>query len=147
MLRYLSFKKPLDILFLVACLVFTADVLVPEIWGHGKTKDYGPWFWAGQQVLHGADLYTTDPNGYLNFIYPPMAAILLAIPSALGKIPLYLALSFLNAAAWWITVQLSNATVSEKIPVLGWRRCRVSSRCRSCSTCLISGSRTSCCWR
>jgi hypothetical protein len=41
---------------------------------------------------------------------------LLAIPSALGKIPLYLGLSFLNAAAWWITGLLSNAIGSEKIP-------------------------------
>jgi Glycosyltransferase family 87 len=116
-LRYPSLKKPLDVLFLIACLVLTADVLVPEIWGHGKTKDYGLWYWAGQQVLHGANLYATDTKGYLNFIYPPPAAILLAIPSALGKIPLYLALSFLNAAAWWITGYLSNAlTGSEKIP-------------------------------
>jgi hypothetical protein len=116
-LRYPSFKKPLDVLFLVACLVLTADVLVPEIWGHGKTKDYGLWFWAGQQVLAGKNLYPTDANGYLEFIYPPPPAILLAIPSWFGKIPLYLVLSFLNAAAWWITGQLSNAmTGSDKIP-------------------------------
>jgi hypothetical protein len=116
-LRYPSFKKPLDVLFLVACLLLTADVLVPEIWGHGKTKDYGLWFWAGQQVLAGRNLYPTDPNGYLEFIYPPLPAILLAIPSWFGKIPLYLVLSFLNAAAWWITSQLSNAmTGSDRIP-------------------------------
>jgi hypothetical protein len=116
-LRYPSFRKPLDVLFLVACLVLTADVLVPEIWGHGKTKDYGLWFWAGQQVLQGKNLYPTDPNGYLEFIYPPLPAILLAIPSWFGKIPLYLVLSFLNAAAWWITGQLSNAmTGSDRIP-------------------------------
>jgi hypothetical protein len=116
-LRYPSFKKPLDVLFLVACLLLTADVLVPEIWGHGKTKDYGLWFWAGQQVLQGKNLYPTDPNGYLEFIYPPLPAILLAIPSWFGKIPLYLVLSFLNAAAWWITGQLSNAmTGSDRIP-------------------------------
>ena len=117
MLRYPSFRKPLDILFLLCCLVLTADVLVPEIWGNGKTKDYGLWYWAGQQVLHGANLYPTDPNGYLEFIYPPLPAILLAIPSWFGKIPLYLGLSFLNAAAWWIVGQLSNAmTGSDRIP-------------------------------
>ena len=50
-LRYPSLRAPLDILFLVCCIALTADVLVPEIWGNGKTKDYPLWFWAGQQVL------------------------------------------------------------------------------------------------
>jgi hypothetical protein len=116
-LRYPSLRSPLDILFLLACIALTADVLVPEIWGHGKTKDYALWFWAGQQVLQGKDLYPAGPDGYLEFIYPPLPAILLAIPSYFGKIPLYLDLSLLNAAAWWVTSQLSNAmTGSDKIP-------------------------------
>ena len=117
MLRYPSLRSPLDILFLVTCIVLTADVLVPEIWGHGKTKDYALWFWAGHQVLQGKDLYLRGADGYLEYIYPPLPAILLAIPSYFGKIPLYLGLSFLNAAAWWITGQLSNALAgSDKIP-------------------------------
>src|SRR5258708_37138596 len=115
--RYPSLRAPLDILFLVACLVLTADVLVPEILGHGKTKDYPLWFWAGQQVLGGKNLYPTGLDDYLEFIYPPLPAILLAIPSYFGKIPLYLGLSFLNAAAWWMTGQFSNTmTGSDKIP-------------------------------
>lgn len=108
-LRWPSFRRPLDVLFLVACLLLTADVLVPEIWGHGKTKDYALWFWAGQQVLHGGDLYPKGLNEVFDFIYPPLPAILLAIPSYFGKIPLYLGLSLLNAVAWWMTGQLSNA--------------------------------------
>lgn len=55
--RRLSFRAPLDLLFLFCCCLLTADVLVPELFGHGKTKDYALWFWAGQQVLHGAALY------------------------------------------------------------------------------------------
>jgi hypothetical protein len=110
-------RAPLDILFLVCCIVLTADVLVPEIFGSGKTKDYPLWFWAGQQVLHGKDLYPTDPSAYFDFIYPPLSAILLAIPSYFGKIPLYISLSVLNAVAWWMTAQLSNAmTGSGKVP-------------------------------
>jgi hypothetical protein len=116
-LRWPSLRQPLDVLFLLTCLLLTADVLVPEIFGHGKTKDYSLWYWAGQQVLHGNDLYTRMTNGALDFIYPPLPAVLLAIPSWFGKIPLYLALSILNSAAWAITSQLSNAmTGSEKIP-------------------------------
>jgi hypothetical protein len=108
-LKYPSLRAPLDILFLICCLVLTADVLVPEIWGSGKSKDYALWFWAGQQVLHGGDLYPTDPDSQFPFIYPPLPALLLAVPSWFGKIPLYLALCFLNAAAWWWTGQLSHA--------------------------------------
>src|SRR4051794_19016811 len=116
-LRWPSLRRPLDVLFLVTSLALTLYVLVPEIWGNGKTKDYPLWFWAGQQVLQGKPLYPNDPNGYFEFIYPPPPAILLAVPSWFGKIPLYLVLSLLNAAAWWITSQLSNATAgSGRIP-------------------------------
>jgi len=116
-LRYPSLRAPLDILFLLCCIALTADVLGPEIFGNGKTKDYPLWFWAGQQVLHGRDLYPSDPNAHFDFIYPPLSAILLAIPSYFGKIPLYLCLSVLNAAAWWMTAQLSNAmTGAGRIP-------------------------------
>jgi hypothetical protein len=108
-LRYPSLRAPLDILFLVCCIVLTADVLGPEILGSGKTKDYPLWFWAGHQVLLGRDLYPRNPNEYFEFIYPPLSAILLAIPSYFGKIPLYLFLSVVNAIAWWMTAQLSNA--------------------------------------
>ncbi len=109
MLRYPSLRAPLDILFLVCCIALTADVLVPEIWGHGKTKDYPLWFWAGQQVLRGNNLYPSDLDTYFSFIYPPLPAVLLAIPSYFGKIALYIVLSLLNAAAWWMTGQFSNA--------------------------------------
>ena len=109
MLRYPSLRAPLDLLFLVCCIALTADVLVPEIWGGGKTKDYPLWFWAGQQVLQGGDLYPSDPSAYFEFIYPPLSAVLLAIPSFFGKIPLYLCLSLLNVVAWWMTAQFSHA--------------------------------------
>ena len=109
MLRYPSLRAPLDILFLIGCVVLTADVLGPEILGHGKTKDYPLWFWAGQQVLHGGNLYPSDPRSYFEFIYPPMPAVLLAIPAYFGKLFLYTCLALLNAVAWWMTAQLSSA--------------------------------------
>jgi hypothetical protein len=116
-LRYPSLRAPLDLLFLACCIVLTADVLAPEIWGSGKTKDYPLWFWAGQQVLQGRDLYPSDPKAYFEFIYPPLPAVLLAIPSYFGKIPLYICLSLLNVVAWWMTAQFSNAlTGSGRIP-------------------------------
>jgi Protein of unknown function (DUF2029). len=116
-LRYPSLRAPVDILFLICCILLTADVLVPEIWGSGKTKDYPLWFWAGQQVLHGKNLYPDDPHSYFDFIYPPLPAVLLAIPAWFGKIPLYVCLSFLNAVAWWMTAQLSHAMAgSDRVP-------------------------------
>jgi hypothetical protein len=116
-LRYPSLRAPLDILFLVCCILLTADVLGPEILGSGKTKDYPLWFWAGHQVLQGKDLYPSNPAEYFEFIYPPLSAILLAIPSYFGKIPLYLFLSVVNAIAWWMTGLFSNAmTGSGKTP-------------------------------
>jgi Glycosyltransferase family 87 len=108
-LRYPSLRAPFDILFLICCIALTADVLVPEIWGHGKTKDYPLWFWAGQQVLQGKNLYPSNPLSYFAFIYPPLPAVLLAVPSFFGKIPLYLCLSLLNVIAWWMTAQFSHA--------------------------------------
>jgi hypothetical protein len=101
-------RAPLDVLFLICCIVLSADVLGPEIFGNGKTKDYPLWFWAGQQVLHGGNLYPSDPKAYFEFIYPPLSAVLLAIPSYFGKIPLYIGLCLLNVGAWWISAQLSN---------------------------------------
>ena len=116
-LRYPSLRAPVDILFLICCILLTADVLVPEIRGSGKTKDYPLWFWAGQQVLHGKNLYPDDPHSYFDFIYPPLPAVLLAIPAWFGKIPLYVCLSVLNAVAWWMTAQLSHAMAgSDRVP-------------------------------
>nr|WP_244646314.1 glycosyltransferase family 87 protein [Bradyrhizobium campsiandrae] len=112
-----SLRAPLDLLFLLCCAILTADVLGPEIFGHGKTKDYALWYWAGQQVLHGGPLYPSDLRQQFEFIYPPLPAILLAIPSWFGKVPLYLVLSLLNGVAWWYTGILSNAmTGSDRKP-------------------------------
>jgi hypothetical protein len=116
-LRFPTLRAPLDILFLVCCIVLTADVLVPEIWGSGKTKDYPLWFWAGQQVLHGGNLYPSDPKAYFEFLYPPPPAVLLAIPAYFGKLTLYICLTVVNVVAWWTTGQFSNAmTGSGRIP-------------------------------
>jgi hypothetical protein len=116
-LKWPSLRAPMDILFLVCCIALTADVLAPEIFGHGKTKDYPLWFWAGQQVLQGGDLYPSDASDYFKFIYPPLPAVLLAIPSWFGKTVLYACLALANCVAWWMTGQFSNAmTGSGKRP-------------------------------
>lgn len=120
MLRYPSLRAPLDLLFLICCAVLTADVLGPEIFGHGKTKDYPLWFWAGQQVLQGGDLYPHDLKAHFDFLYPPLSAILLAIPAYFGKLPLYLSLCLLNVAAWWTTAQLANVMTASGRQASPW---------------------------
>jgi len=107
-LRLPSLRARLEVLFLFCCIVLTAFVLVPEIWGNGKTKDYPLWYWAGQQVLHGQNLYPLDSEPF-KFIYPPLSAVLLAIPAWLGKVPLYLCLCAMNVIAWWVTILYVNA--------------------------------------
>ncbi len=120
MLRFPSLRSWVGVLFLVCCVVLFADVLIPEIWGSGKSKDYPLWFWAGQQVLHGGELYPSDPNAQFPFIYPPLPAVLLAVPAWFGKIPLYVCLSVMNAIAWWLSGLFSNAmTGSGRVPS-GW---------------------------
>jgi hypothetical protein len=115
-LRLPSLRAPLEVLFLFCCVVLTAFVLVPEIWGSGKTKDYPLWYWAGQQVLHGTRLYPTDSRAF-EFIYPPLSALLLAIPAWFGKVPLYLCLCLMNVVAWWVTLLYANAmTGSDRTP-------------------------------
>lgn len=107
--RWPSLRNWPDVLFLFFCVVLTADVLLPELIGHGKTKDYPLWFWAGQQVLQGGDLYPSNPAAYFAFLYPPLSAELLAIPSYFGKLPLYICLAVVNAVSWWLTILLCNA--------------------------------------
>lgn len=94
-------------LFVVACLIFASFALGPEIFGHGKTKDYPLWFWVGRQALHGADIYAPNANGAFRFLYPPFAAALIAPLSLLGKAPMYACLTIANIAAWGATVMLS----------------------------------------
>jgi hypothetical protein len=117
MLRWPSLRAPIDVLFLLCCLALTAEVLAPEIFGHGKSKDYPLWFWAGEQVLKGYDLYPTEPGANFYFIYPPLPAVMLAIPAWFGKLALYTCLALLNCVAWWMTGLLSNAmTGSGRMP-------------------------------
>src|SRR5919109_5428915 len=49
-----------------------------------STKDYGKWFWVGQTVLEGGDIYAPRGDGTFAFMYPPTAAVLFAILSYLG---------------------------------------------------------------
>ncbi|BAM90906.1 conserved membrane hypothetical protein [Bradyrhizobium oligotrophicum S58] len=116
-LKWPSLLVPVDILFLLCSILLAADVLVPELLGSGKTKDYPLWYWAGQQVLQGNDLYPKNLGDYFDFLYPPLPAVLLAVPAWFGKVALYACLSLLNVIAWWMTGQFSHTmTGSGRVP-------------------------------
>jgi hypothetical protein len=71
----------------------------------GVTKDYPLWYETGQKVLHGEKLY---PVGQVfPFMYPPIAAILLAPLSIFGPLPMMIMLAAINSAVWLASVLLS----------------------------------------
>jgi hypothetical protein len=118
--RWPSLRRPFDWLFILTCIVLAGFVLVPEIWGAGKRQDYLLWYWAGQQVLEGGPLYERKLQSTMDFIYPPVTAILLALPSAFGKLPFYIGLTLLNVAAWWIAAQLSQIMTGSNRTASPW---------------------------
>ena len=66
----------------------------------GSTKDYAKWFLVGQTVLEGGDIYAPRGDGTFQFMYPPAAAVLFAIPSYFGELPLIIILVLLYSVAW-----------------------------------------------
>lgn len=73
----------------------------------GSTKDYAKWFLVGQTVLEGGDIYAPRGDGTFQFMYPPTAAVLFAIPSYFGELPLIIVLVLLYSVAWVASSLLS----------------------------------------
>ena len=88
----------------------------------GSTKDYGKWFLVGQTVLEGGDIYAPRGDGTFQFMYPPTAAVLFAIPSYFGELPLIIVLVLLYSVAWvassLLSVLLATGTAARAQPIL-----------------------------
>ena len=97
--------------FIVTSLVLAAFPISTQLKGSGN-KDYPLWYDVGQWVLHGEDLYLRNADDPFPFLYPPFAAILLAIPSSLGKMGSVLVLVLMNAVSWYAAVRLSVRLVA-----------------------------------
>src|ERR1700728_1781569 len=69
--------RTLTLLFVLANVILCADPLVPQLFQHGKGKDYPLWYAVGRAVLTGRDLYPKTGQTFA-FLYPPFAALLLA---------------------------------------------------------------------
>src|SRR5690242_11540930 len=85
------------VLFVTTAGTFT---LVPFVrfLRSGTDMDYRTWYQAGQLVLHGGEIY--PHGGTFPFMYPPVCALMLAVPAFFGKAALILILSVVNTAAW-----------------------------------------------
>ncbi len=88
----------------------------------GSTKDYAKWFLVGQTVLEGGDIYAPRGDGTFQFMYPPTAAVLFAIPSYFGELPLIIILVLLYSVAWvassLLSVFLATGTAMRAQPIL-----------------------------
>ncbi len=88
----------------------------------GSTKDYAKWFLVGQTVLKGGDIYAPRGDGTFQFMYPPTAAVLFAIPSYFGELPLIIILLLLYSVALvassLLSVFLATGTAVRAEPIL-----------------------------
>ncbi len=101
----------LRVLFITTAITFT---LIPFIrfLRSGTDMDYRTWYQAGQTVLHGGEIY---PRGQIfAFMYPPMCALMLAVPAFFGKAMLILILSLVNTVAWFLCIWFTSALIWEK---------------------------------
>ena len=94
------------ILFGLANLILCALPLVPQLFGHGKGKDYPLWYTVGHLVLTGGDLYPKTGQIFA-FLYPPFAAVLLAPFSLAGRAVSIVCIDLVNVASWWAAAALS----------------------------------------
>ena len=97
-----------EILFVVAALALSVWPLIPQLFGHGKSKDYGLWYEVGRAVLRGDALYRVGPGGF-SFLYPPFAALLFAPFSLFGRAFSIACICAVNVASWWTASKLSQA--------------------------------------
>jgi len=99
--------RTLAILFVAANLILVALPLVPQLFLHGKGKDYPLWYGVGRQVLTGGGLYHDTGHGF-GFLYPPFAALLLAPFALFGPAFSILCICLVNVASWWAAAKLSD---------------------------------------
>jgi hypothetical protein len=97
----------LVILFACANVVLCIDPLIPQLFGHGKGKDYPLWYAVGRLVLTGGDLYPKVGSHPFAFLYPPFAATALAPFSLLGRTVSIVCIDIVNVSSWWAAATLS----------------------------------------
>jgi hypothetical protein len=110
----------LAVLFLIVSLVLLAQPLIPQLFGSGKDMDYLLWFKVGQRMLHDGPLQEDLVPGTFDFLYPPFAALLLAVPAYFGATAMVVFLALVNLASWWAAIVLSSRLSGATQPVSPW---------------------------
>lgn len=101
----------LRVLFITTAITFTLIPLIRFL-RSGTDMDYRTWYQVGQTVLHGDEIY---PHGQaFPFMYPPICALMLAVPAFFGKAVMILILSLANTVAWLLCISFTSALISEK---------------------------------
>jgi hypothetical protein len=99
--------------FAVIMMVCSAPPIVAYLCTGNMPHDYSVWFETGQKMLRGEELY---PRGQgFPFMYPPLAAFLLAPLVIFGEVPFISALVLINSAAWAASLLLSVYLVTGKM--------------------------------
>jgi hypothetical protein len=115
-------QLPKAVVVFFAITIAVLGFLAINNYFRGSTKDYGKWFLAGQTVLEGGDIYAPRGDGTFQFMYPPTAAVLFAIPSYFGELPLIVVLVLLYSVAWvgssLLFVFLATGSAARVQPIL-----------------------------
>lgn len=102
-------------LIIVFVVVMAAFSIIPVCnYFRGSTKDYSRFYQAGQSVLSGGDIYVKGGQTF-QFIYPPTAAILYALMSMFGLLPMIVICVITNSALWIVSIFLSVYLTTGKI--------------------------------
>ncbi|KAA0245579.1 MAG: DUF2029 domain-containing protein [Candidatus Brocadia sp. AMX2] len=104
--------KLLIVIFAVIILVFS--ILPVCNYFRGSTKDYDRFYQTGQSVLSGGDIYVKGGQTF-QFMYPPTAAILYALMSMFGLLPMIVIFVIANSALWMVSIFLSVYLTTGKI--------------------------------
>jgi len=113
-------RVALAVVFALASMALWLDPVIPQLFGSGKGHDYPQWFATGERLLHDGPVYIVEPNGQSDFLYTPLAALLLAIPSYFGRSASVVILASVILATWWIAIWLARRLVDDGKPVSPW---------------------------
>ncbi|MGH6956174.1 MAG: glycosyltransferase family 87 protein [Caulobacteraceae bacterium] len=107
------------ILFVAANVILCALPLVPQLFLHGKGKDYPLWYGVGRVMLTGGALYPTNGHVFA-FLYPPFAALTLAPFSLFGRAFSIACIDVVNVLSWIVAARLSDRLTGVKTQKPWW---------------------------
>lgn len=108
-------NRTYKLLIIVFAVILLAFCILPVCnYFRGSIKDYGRFYRAGQSMLSGGDIYVKGGQTF-QFLYPPTAAVLYALMSMFGLLPMIIISVMTNAALWIASIFLSVYLTTGKI--------------------------------